>query len=183
MFAPIWWVCQAENHDIHSKNPTGELSINITVLQTAVHAPWSVCIQISAFNAPFYYLFWHDWAWRDLLGEINSSNETIFGWTLPVIIPNSIFALKKKRLKRGLNVIDSEYSLFYKEPKESGHSLQLLVRIGKHTEWSALRRERERENVAGNQRERMRKTEDGSHCENHFQRFFTQQYFCRGCHI
>ena len=27
---------------------------------------------------------------------------------------------------------------------------------------------RERENVAGNQRERMRKREDGSHCENHF---------------
>lgn len=36
-------------------------------------------------------------------------------------------------MKEACNIIDSEYVHFSKEPKKSGHSLQLLMRTGKHT--------------------------------------------------
>lgn len=66
---------------------------------------------------------------------------------------------------------------FSKKPKESGHS------AATHENWQTLRSTQHSvlqgvgENVAGNQRE------NNSHCENHFECFFTQQYFCGGCHI
>lgn len=114
--------------------------------------------------------FWQIGPWPDLFLEDMKRvrpSVIVLRWIFPLMYQRIYDLLRKKKLKRALNVLDSEYIHLYKEPKESGHSLQLLMRTGKHTEWSVLRG-RERENVAGNQRERMRKREDGSHCENHF---------------
>lgn len=56
-----------------------------------------------------------------------------------------------KKNWRVLNVTDSECIHFNKEPKESGHSLQPLMRTGKRTREMCFGRERE--NVAGDQPE------------------------------
>lgn len=114
--------------------------------------------------------FWQRGPWQDLF--LNKCN--CIKVDFPFYVPKDTFTWKEIRLEF-LNFIYSEYIHFHKEPKENGHSSTA------HENWQTLREKcatgRERENVAGNQRE------DGSHCENHFYRFFTQLYFCRGCHI
>lgn len=106
-------------------------------------------------------------------------------WIFSLLSIKGSIGLQNKTKKNASLILQiPSISTYLREPSESGQSLERLMRTGTHTQSDVRVSARERENVAGRARGReLREREDGSHCENHFRCFFTQQYFCRGCHI